>query len=853
MKLRTWLDPFLAARPIGLLTATLSLALASGLSAQTTFTVNTTDDVDDGTCDGVHCSLREAITAANNTLDGAVIGFNIPGPVPHTIQPTSPLPAIENDIVLDGTTEPDFAGTPVIEVDGSMAGPTNGLDIALSNSTIRGLAINRFEWSGIQINSEVTNILIEGNFIGTDWNGNTAIPNNIGVMVLGPGNTIGGTAPGSGNLISGNQINGVQLHGEYASGNTVQGNLIGTDANGTVALGNGESGIAIHTARNNTIGGTEAGARNILSGNTFGILIATNDANGNIIRGNYIGTDATGSVAIPNLQTGILLWSEGTIIGGAEAGAGNVISGNGFAGIDMGGGSSGATIQGNHIGTNAAGTAALGNDLGIFVNFSPDNIIGGTQSGAGNVISGNTGGGLTVNGLDATGNIIQGNYIGTDVSGTVALESGRALQILDAPGNTIGGTQSGAGNLIAGNGNGILIDGPNASGNFLQGNSIGVDVTGLAPLENGGAAVRLSNGASGNTIGGTASGAGNIIANSRWVGIVLFADAGSQNRIQSNAIFDNSALGIDLGRDTPTPNDEGDSDAGPNGLQNYPVLTSVASSGGAVIRATLNSAPSSSFLLDFFSNTACDGSGFGEGQTPLGTAALTTDPSGSGTVTASFSNVIGTVFTATATDANGNTSEFSLCSDATTLGVSSSPTTRTVTPGQSATYTIDLTAQGGTFEETVGLTCSGAPTGTTCTFTTDELTIAAGGASTTMTVTTVAPSGSGVVVPRRIPWNPSGWSWALLLALPGIALLLRGLRFFGRGARRFETGNRVMTRAGWGAVAAFGALLLILQTSCGKDGTSPPTGGTPAGTYELTVTATWETVQQTATATLVVQ
>ncbi|MCJ7627374.1 MAG: hypothetical protein MUO50_03190, partial [Longimicrobiales bacterium] len=154
---------------------------------------------------------------------------------------------------------------------------------------------------------------------------------------------------------------------------------------------------------------------------------------------------------------------------------------------------------------------------------------------------------------------------------------------------------------------------------------------------------------------------------------------------------------------------------------------------------------------------------------------------------------------------------------------------------------------------TVGLTCSGAPTGTTCTFTADELTLAASGASTTMTVTTVAPSGSGVVVPRRLPWNPSGWSWAFLLALPGIALLLRGIQSSGRGARRLGTGNRVMTRAGWGVVAASGAILLILQTSCGKDGTSPPTGGTPAGTYELTVTATWETVQQTATATLVVQ
>jgi hypothetical protein len=1096
-------------------------------------------------------------------VGGAIVAFDIPGQGPYTIRPASSLPPLLGNITLDGTTEPDFVGTPVVELDGTDAGGfAQGLSVSGSGNTIRGLTVNRFSDNGISIgaggqgnlvegcfvgtdvtgmldlgngnagimigqasdntiggttsaarnvvsgNAEgitivdatstgnvllgnyigtdvtgtvavpngtgvlllapdntvggttagsgnlisgntglgislgppnatgnliagnhigvdatgtlalgndvgvwvdnvadntiggtatsarnvisgnregitlwgtgATGTLIHGNYIGTDASGLEAIPNETGIPVYGPGNTIGGTEVGAGNLISGNEGAGVSFFGADASGNTVQGNLIGTDAtgssglgngehgvalvesadntvggstagagnvlsanevagifllgeatagnviqgnfigtdfSGSSAIGNGESGIAIHAARNNTIGGTDSGARNILSGNSFGILIATNDANGNSIQGNYIGTDATGSSAIPNSQSGILLWSEGTVIGGAVAGAGNVISGNGFAGIDMGGGSSGTTIQGNYIGTDATGAVALNNDIGIFVNFSSDNIIGGTESGAGNVISGNIGDGLAVNGLGATGNVIQGNFIGTDVTGTAAVGNGAGLSVADAPGNTFGGTESGAGNVISGNagnsltvsgldatgntiqgnyigtdgtgtaalgngggfwiidgsdntiggtqdgagnvisnnGGGIRIDGPGASGNTVQGNKIGTDITGTAPMGNGGATVRLSNGASNNTIGGTETGAGNIITGGGWMGVILFADAGTGNRILSNSIFDNGALGIELGRDGVSLNDDSDADTGPNGLQNYPTLTSVVSDGGAVIQATLNSAPSSSFDLEFFSNTECDPAGFGEGKTPLGRATLATDASGSGTVTASFSSITGTILTATATDADGNTSEFSECGDLTTLGISPSPETRTVSQGQSASYTINLSAQGGTFEEAVALSCSGAPSGAACAFMDDEVTLAAGQATTTMTVTTTAPATSILVAPRRLPWNPPGWPWALLLLFPGVVVLLPGIGGKGWKAKGSGPGRRLVTRLGWGTLAASTAVILILQASCGDGGTSPPTGGTPTGTYEITVTATWESVQTTATATLVVQ
>jgi titin len=1058
--------------------------------------VNTADDVDDSVCDASHCSLREAITASSHAVGGAVIAFDIPGGGPHTIRPTSPLPALESDITLDGTTEPDFAGSPVIELDGSEVGQAHGLEIVLSNNTIRGLVINRFEWNGIQIHTDCENNLIEGNFIGTDVTGtldlgngvgvgigdaqnNTvggttpaarnlisgniegvtiagenatgnvvvgnyigtditgtaAVPNDTGVLLLAPGNTVGGTAPGSGNLISGstfngvnlgppnatgnvvqgnyigvdatgtsavgndigvwvdnvaenliggteagarnvisgnregitlweagatdniiqgnyigtnaagdgaipnemgipvyspgntiggteagagnlisgNDTNGVNFYGEHATGNTVQGNLIGTDATGTQALGNGEFGVAVVMAAGNVIGGTAAGAgntasgngiagitlwgsdtqdntvqgnflgtdptgtmavansesgigiydgasdnliggtdaraRNILSGNTYGILMGDAVAAGNIIQGNYIGTDASGATVIPNAQTGILLWGQNTVIGGAEAGAGNVISGNVFAGIDLGGGSSGTIIQGNYIGTDASGTAALGNELGIFVNSSADNVIGGTASGAGNVISGNTGRNIQIDGIEAARNTIQGNFIGTDVTGTAALENGRALLIFDAPDNLIGGTEAGARNVISGNLPGISIEGPDATGNVIQGNYIGTDVTGTAPLGNRGATIRLTNGASDNTIGGTAPGAGNIIANSAWVGVGLFADAGTGNRIRSNSIFDNGGMGIDLGRDAVTPNDEGDADTGPNNLQNYPVLTSVVANGSAAIQAQMNSAPSSSFSLDFFSNDACDDSGFGEGQTHLGSASLTTDASGLGSVTESFTGLTGAVVTATATDADGNTSEFSECAALTTLGVSPSPPTQTVAPGQSAIYTIAVLAQGGAFEGTVDLSCSGNPSGTTCTFGQDQVTLVSGQASTTMTVTTVAPATLRPLVPGMDPRRP-GMLW--LVALLG-ALGLAALRI--AAPAEDESSLRPARRSLSGAIAAaaLGAIMLLMPVSCGDDGTTPPSGGTPPGSYQMTVTASWESVQATTTATMVVQ
>ena len=180
------------------------------------------------------------------------------------------------------------------------------------------------------------------------------------------------------------------------------------------------------------------------------------------------------------------------------------------------------------------------------------------------------------------------------------------------------------------------------------------------------------------------------------------------------------------------------------------------------------------------------------------TTTLSTDVSGSETATAAFSSLTGNVLTATATDADGNTSEFSQCGDVTTLGVSSSPSARTVTQGASALYTITVTAQGGTFDETVALTCSGAPTQAACAFSEDEITLVAGQASATMTVTTAAPA-------RGPPLSPG--------AVPEAACP--------------KVGKRIPTRVRWAGLVVLGGLVVLFQASCGKDGTSPPTGGNP--------------------------
>ena len=345
--------------------------------------------------------------------------------------PTS-LPTITDPVIIDGYTQPGSSpntngpelGTNAvlkIELDGSNAGVTDGLFITAGSSTVRGLVINRFTrgtpqedptqvvGNGIVLQTGGGNIL-EGNFIGTDVSGNVDFGNALnGVRIESANNTIGGTSPGARNLISGNDLSsGVFIQGVAATGNQMLGNLIGTNAAGTAALGN-EGGIFIGSA-NNTIGGAMPGARNVISGNTvIGISIdgrGTN-ATGNQVLGNFIGVDITGGAPMGNGSFGIqLLQAPNNTIGGPNPGEGNVISDHSLFGILMSSGSDGTIVQGNFLGTDVTGMLDLGNFRGIGIVVGSANAqIGGTAPGAGNLISGNDGPGISFS-SGANGHVI---------------------------------------------------------------------------------------------------------------------------------------------------------------------------------------------------------------------------------------------------------------------------------------------------------------------------------------------------------------------------------------------------------------------------------------------------------------
>ena len=337
----------------------------------------------------------------------------------YRIQPTSALPTIADAVILDASTQPGaLTGGPVIELVGASAGAgVNGLTVTASSSTVRGLVVNGFSAFGIRIDGGDGNT-IAGNYVGTDPAGAAALGNGIdGIYVVNAGangaanNVIGGTVPADRNVVSGNARNGIQLSGTGTTGNQVSGNYVGTNAAGTAAFGNGRDGVVIWQTSSNTVGGTSAGAGNVISGNQSGIYFGDGTATGNLVQGNYLGTDATGTAALPNI-TGIYLHAANTTVGGTSVSARNVISGNSYVGVWIDGfyGSSGNLIQGNYVGLSATGTS-LPNARGVqLYTGATNNTLGGTTAGAANAIAYNTNYGIAI--LDtSTGNSILANAV----------------------------------------------------------------------------------------------------------------------------------------------------------------------------------------------------------------------------------------------------------------------------------------------------------------------------------------------------------------------------------------------------------------------------------------------------------
>jgi hypothetical protein len=541
-------------------------------------------------------------------------------------------------------------------ITGGASGNTVGTMIPAGRNVISG---NLVDGVGISGPGTATNA-VAGNYIGTNAAGTAALGNGGDGIFLGAsasGNVIGGNTPGTRNVISGNAHDGIIIRDVGTAGNGIGANYIGTNAAGTAALGNLLDGVEVmNGASKNVIAGDKPGTRNIISGNgRDGVDLHDSGTSLNVVAGDFIGTDVTGEHALGNGLDGVdvSLSASSNLVGGKDRKDRNVISGNKIFGVAIFTFASHNLVEGNLIGTDQTGTIALGNgEFGVDISDSAShNVIGGTTAATRNLISGNGADGLDITGTHSTGNRVEGNYIGTDVTGTHVLGNAfDGVKIADgASGNTIGGTRAGAGNLISGNGaDGVSLNETGTKGNVIQGNRIGTDVTGTTGLGNGGDGVNIQLGG-GNLIGGTTAGAANVIAFNARNGVEVIASP--NNGIRQNSIFANGGLGIAL-------------ENGANHNASAPVLTSaVSSSTGTTIQGSLTAAPSTTYTLEFFSNTTCAPDGSGQGAVYLGSLTVTTDASGQATFTATVATVVptGDFITATATDPTENTSEFSLC------------------------------------------------------------------------------------------------------------------------------------------------------------------------------------------------
>jgi titin len=406
---------------------------------------------------------------------------------------------------------------------------------------------------GVRIRGSGTkNNIVAGNFIGTSSDSNSALPNSengVQIMLEAQENIIGGSTTGTGNLISGNVLSGVLISGTNTMSNTVAGNYIGINIDSSADIPN-EYGVQITAgACYNLVGGDTEGERNIISGNNHrGVLISESGTSFNVVSGNYIGTDTSGSEALANLDSGVYVSSGATInrIGGSSAGEGNLISGNGTDGIVFAGADTSSNyVIGNYIGTDFSGSAAVANtESGVNIILGAHDIyIGGDSAGEGNLISGNGEQGVRISGADTYGNTVYGNLIGTDWQGAVALGNTKSGVVISggAYTNTIGGDTADARNLISGNGfSGVDLLGAGTIDNRIFGNYIGTTISGTAAISNTHFGVYVVDGATENLIGSQYGLTGNLISGNGDSGVRISGDDTMANTVAGNLIGPNA-------------------------------------------------------------------------------------------------------------------------------------------------------------------------------------------------------------------------------------------------------------------------------------------------------------------------
>lgn len=596
------------------------IAISSTSSAAgVTFTVDSTaDDSDanlaDNVCDtgsGV-CTLRAAIEQANATAGDDTISFNLPA-VPATIAPAACLPILAGTTYVDATTQPGYSGTPVVELSGDVSGCTRGIDFHAGGSLL-GFAIGGFD-RAVFLSIPSSGVTIAGNYIGFTPAG-SGHSNQRGIEINSSFNIIGGSTPSERNVIAHSSDISIAITGLFgATGNAIKGNYIGTDPTGAVRANSGSGIVISDGASSTTIGGPGEGEGNVISGNGTGILV---NGDNTTIQGNYIGTDLSGTFSVYNGSGGIQIDSgSGNEIGGDQPGEGNLISGNLNDAISAKGDT---VIQGNFIGTDVTGIAPLpntGKGIHLNGNGAGPGQIGGSTEAARNVVVASSSAGIFVEGSA----IVQGNYVGLGSDGLTVMPNGasgsQGVFVINSNDVLIGGDQPGQGNLIA---DGLWANGV-TGGLAIYGNDIST--------VDGGSAIWLYR-SSDVQVGGTGAGMGNIISGSNIDGVLnqqtTSGNPGLHNSIRGNSIHDNGGLGIN-------------NDGGANLELSPPVINDPNVMAGTAC---------ANCIVDIYSDAEDEGA-FYHGFT-------TADSNGDWTFSGA---VVGPNVTATATDADGNTSEFS--------------------------------------------------------------------------------------------------------------------------------------------------------------------------------------------------
>lgn len=659
------------------------------------------------------------------TKPTVIDGLTQPGSSCGTLVPV--LPATSNvthslrvEVTMRNVTTPGS----VFSISGTAAG--SGIQgLVINGSRATGLDANAT--TSANIYSLASDARFECNYIGTSSNGlsrgistELAPANGVGLKIAGSNNSV------RNNLISGNTLAGLVSTSQVANVSVV-GNLVGSDVTGAVPLGNGSTNATLSAGGNTGIGlsGPINGDvyRNVIVANTS-VGISASGGNGMKFRGNYVGVSLSGMATMAN-GFGARIGGNTTVVGGITSSDRNVIAGNVQQGLRVES-STGAVVTGNYLGVGADGITRLGSNSGIYMGYATVGAkIGGSTAAERNVIAGFTGNGIVIdNTVGCRDNVIQGNYIGVGADGVQTYSVPSAANGIVVPSNCantkVGGSAIGEGNtIVAMRGNAISSSSPDIEirGNTigfladtttsvqsttsaivinptatttarvissragiydnviassrgygvllssiltdtpfkLQGNLIGTNRTKVVSAPNTSDGIRLQS-SRGVQIGGTQAGEANTITNNGNDGITVTGEGGG-NTIRGNSIYKNVGLAIDLGDNGVTQNDNLDVDIGSNNLQNFPVTATFLACNGTLQQQTrLRSTPNTSFVIDYYANpSGRDSTGYGEAEQWIGSTTVVTDELGS----VDFTPLVGQNVSMTATNNLGSTSEMS--------------------------------------------------------------------------------------------------------------------------------------------------------------------------------------------------